>query len=123
MPSRSFGKLPNFRLVVLCAALTITSTATTLAQPSAPNNPPGSEASTPQELAVGPQNAVQLFEKLAALDGLEATFVETKKLALLRAPLKSKGSLYYMRPGYLLREIESPSPSRVLITPTTLELR
>jgi outer membrane lipoprotein-sorting protein len=32
----------------------------------------------------------------------------------------SEGRLYFARPGYLLRRIDAPQPSKVLITPTTL---
>ena len=61
-----------------------------------------------------------LLEAYSKMDGLEARFVEEKRLSLLRTPLKSQGRLYYARPGYLLRQIEAPEPSRVWITPTTL---
>jgi outer membrane lipoprotein-sorting protein len=70
-----------------------------------------------------PQTASQLFTRLATLTGLEATFVEVKKLALLKMPLQSEGTLYYMRPGYLLREVTKPKVTRVLITPDKLELK
>ncbi len=70
----------------------------------------------------GPQNAGELFSRMATLSGLEATFVETKKVALLKLPLRSNGTLYYMRPGHLLRQVNAPKPSRVLITPERLEL-
>src|SRR5690606_19339427 len=67
-----------------------------------------------------PQTATQLFTRLRTLTGLEATFVEVKKLALLKMPLQSEGTLYYMQPGYLLRQVNKPKPSRVLITPEKL---
>jgi len=79
-------------------------------------------ASATSPVGIAPGSAEELFRQLAKLEGLEATFVETKKMALLRAPLESRGRLYYLQPGYLLREVEAPSPSRVLITPSTLEL-
>ena len=63
----------------------------------------------------------------AATQGLEARFEEDKHLALLALPLQSKGKLYFWRPdrtqpGYLARHVESPEPSKVLITPTELRL-
>ncbi|MGB8221761.1 MAG: outer membrane lipoprotein carrier protein LolA [Polyangiales bacterium] len=63
-----------------------------------------------------------LLNAFAEMEGLEAQFVEEKRLALLKAPLVSRGRLYFARPGYLLRQIETPQPSKVLITPTTLTL-
>jgi outer membrane lipoprotein-sorting protein len=71
----------------------------------------------------GPQTATELFNKMATLSGLEATFVETKKVALLKVPLRSEGKLFYMRPGYLLRQVTTPKPTQVLITPERLELK
>ncbi|MGB8331393.1 MAG: outer membrane lipoprotein carrier protein LolA [Polyangiales bacterium] len=63
-----------------------------------------------------------LLDAFAQMEGLEAQFVEEKRLALLKAPLVSRGRLYFVRPGYLLRQIDTPQPSKVLITPTTLTL-
>lgn len=85
---------------------------------------PGLALADPQPvLAASPKSAEELFGKLATLKGLEATFVETKQMALLRMPLRSEGTLFYMRPGYLLRKVTAPKPSQVLITPHSLELR
>ncbi len=61
-----------------------------------------------------------LLSAFAKMDGLEAKFVEEKRMQLLKAPLWSEGRLYFAPPGYLLRQIDSPQPSRVLITPTAL---
>ncbi len=61
-----------------------------------------------------------LLSAFAKMDGLEARFVEEKHIQLLRAPLRSEGRLYFTPPGYLLRQIEKPHPSKVLITPETL---
>lgn len=63
-----------------------------------------------------------LLDAFAQMEGLEAQFVEEKRLALLKAPLVSRGRLYFVRPGYLLRQIDTPQSSKVLITPTTLTL-
>ncbi len=79
-------------------------------------------AQTPEPHRGTPKTAEELFTQLSTLTGLEATFVETKKMALLRVPLRSEGTLFYMRPGYLLRQVTQPKPSRVLITPDRLEL-
>ncbi len=63
-----------------------------------------------------------VFAALATLKGLEADFVETKRLALLAAPLTSKGTLYFERPGRLARHVTEPSRSQVVITPERLEM-
>lgn len=69
-----------------------------------------------------PRDAKGLMEAMARLEGLQARFTETKTLALLKAPLVSRGILYYTQPGYLVRRVESPSPSTVRIGPERLEL-
>jgi outer membrane lipoprotein-sorting protein len=69
-----------------------------------------------------PVDLDSLLNAFAQMEGLEAQFLEEKRLALLKAPLVSRGRLYFARPGYLLRQIETPQPSKVLITPTTLTL-
>lgn len=99
----------NRRTVLFCVALAA-APRLALAEPA------------PSPLA-SPKTAAELFQKLATLKGLEASFVETKHMALLRMPLKSEGTLFYMRPGYLLRQVTTPKPSQVLITPQSLELR
>jgi outer membrane lipoprotein-sorting protein len=69
-----------------------------------------------------PPDAQTLLRALATVEGLEAQFVERKHLALLKAPLESKGHLYYTRPGHMARIIDTPSPSTVRIGPTSLEV-
>jgi len=76
--------------------------------------------STPQ--AGTPGDARALMSAMAELPGLEARFVETKKLALLKAPLRSTGVLYYTRPGYLVRIVEAPTFSKVRIGPDALKV-
>jgi hypothetical protein len=56
-----------------------------------------------------------LAARFAAMPGLSARFREEKHLALLRAPLLSEGRLYFAPAGYLLRHVDSPIPSSVLI--------
>lgn len=77
------------------------------------------EAADPSELP-RPADAAELFALFAASPGLEAEFEEEKHLALLAAPLRSRGRLYFLPPGRLARVIESPEPATVLVTPTEL---
>jgi hypothetical protein len=76
----------------------------------------------PAELPVQPPDARTLLRALASVDGLQARFVEKKKLALLRAPLRSEGRIYFMRPGHLARFVESPTASVVRIGPDALHV-
>ncbi|MDE0884878.1 MAG: outer membrane lipoprotein carrier protein LolA [Myxococcota bacterium] len=56
-----------------------------------------------------------LAARLAAVPGLSARFREEKHLALLVSPLLSEGTLYFSPPNLLLRRVDSPIPSSVLI--------
>lgn len=64
-----------------------------------------------------------LLSAFAGMPGLEARFVEEKRIALLAQPLESKGRLYFTKPGLLLRRVEAPSPSEVVITPDEVRLK
>jgi hypothetical protein len=66
--------------------------------------------------------AHELLEAFAEVQGLQANFEETKFLALLSVPLKSSGKLYFFAPGTLLRQIETPEPSTLLIQPGKLRM-
>jgi hypothetical protein len=72
--------------------------------------------------AKDPLNLDNILNAFGRMDGLEAEFREEKHLALLSAPLVTTGRLYFTRPGYLARLVEKPSKSKVLITPTTVEM-
>ena len=65
----------------------------------------------------------QLMAAFSKMPGLEARFVEKKQLGLLAQPLESRGRLYFARPGLLLRRVESPRRSEVVITPKELKMR
>jgi hypothetical protein len=69
-----------------------------------------------------PTSAAELLAAFAKIEGFEARFVEVKHLALLAAPLSSRGRLYFLRPGYLTRQIEGPEPSTLTISPTELRM-
>lgn len=65
----------------------------------------------------------QLLAAFSRMPGLEARFVEKKRIGILAQPLESRGRLYFTRPGLLLRRVESPRRSEVVITPRELKLR
>jgi outer membrane lipoprotein-sorting protein len=64
-----------------------------------------------------------LLDAFAHMPGLEARFVEDKHLALLAEPLESSGVLFFARPGLLLRRVEAPRKSEVVITPNELRMK
>jgi outer membrane lipoprotein-sorting protein len=52
---------------------------------------------------------------MAGTPGVVARFREVKELALLSAPLESRGTLYFAPPDRLARIVEQPGPSRLVI--------
>ncbi len=79
-------------------------------------------ASSIAQSTKAPVELQTLLSAFAKMEGLEAKFVEEKRMQLLKAPLVSEGRMYFAPPGYLLRLIDVPQPSKVLITPTTLTI-
>jgi len=79
--------------------------------------PPTSEALT------RPTDAAALFRAFAQIKGLSAEYTEEKHLSLLAIPLKSRGKLHFMQPGYLSRIVEAPEKSKLTITDAELRMR
>lgn len=77
-------------------------------------------ASVPAQDRARPADAKTLLAVFARMPGLEATYTEEKKLALLALPLKSKGRILFLPPGYLFRAVEAPEPATLRITPDEL---
>jgi hypothetical protein len=80
--------------------------------------PSGSAASPPSVVDMG-----TLLRAFQGMPGLEAEFVEEKQIAMLARPLSSRGRLYFTHPGLMLRRVESPRPSEVVITPDSLRTK
>ncbi len=76
----------------------------------------------PSTQPAAPTDARSLLEAMSQVSGLEAKFVERKKLALLKAPLVSEGRIYYTQGGYMARVVDKPLASTVRIGPTKLEV-
>ena len=89
---------------------------------AAPASATSAATGASDKLPTEPKDAKGLLAALATVEGLEASFVEKKHLALLKAPLQSEGRIYYTRPGYMVRKVDKPSPSTVRIGPKSLEV-
>lgn len=63
-----------------------------------------------------PETFAALLAEFESMTGLEARFEEEKFLAMLAAPLRSSGRLYFWPPSTLLRRVEAPSPQEILVT-------
>jgi len=64
----------------------------------------------------------RLLAGFAAIPGLQAHFEEEKRVALLEEPLRSEGTLYFSAHDRLLRRVERPVASVVLLRGRQLEL-
>lgn len=56
-----------------------------------------------------------LLKRFATIPGMEARFREEKHIALLQAPIVSEGTLRFMPPGTLYRQVSAPTQSTMLI--------
>lgn len=64
-----------------------------------------------------------LLRGFQGMPGLEASFEETKHVALLAAPLVQRGVFYFAPPGTLLKRVEGARAEEVLVTPTRVVRR
>lgn len=83
----------------------------------------GGANGSPPDAQTAPTTFEALLELYAAMPGLEASFVEEKALALLIEPLRSRGRLYFDPPDTLLRRVEAPRSSEILVTGNTVRIR
>ncbi len=73
-------------------------------------------------LPENPTNLEELMQAMAGTPGVLADFVETKTLALLDAPLVTKGKLYFIPPNRMARIASEPARSTLIIDGTRLDL-
>ncbi|HYB99552.1 MAG TPA: outer membrane lipoprotein carrier protein LolA [Candidatus Limnocylindrales bacterium] len=69
-------------------------------------------------LAAGAEQAQTLsalMEGMRSTTGVVAQFEETKHLALLSQPLVARGTVYFVPPDRLVREVSSPGRSRLVV--------
>lgn len=62
-----------------------------------------------------PSSLDELLTRLARVQGLRARYVEEKRIALLKMPLRSEGTIAFAAPGLLLRSAEKPEPATLLL--------
>lgn len=80
------------------------------------------EASSAEVSPAADAELTALLRGFREMPGLEASFEEEKTLALLAAPLRSTGTLYYAPGGYLLRRVETPRRAEIVVTPRELRV-
>jgi hypothetical protein len=81
-------------------------------------------ARAPDEAAApDPAGVEELLRRMAGARGVVARFVERKELALLAAPLESRGTLYFVPPDRLARFTTSPAETELRIEGEELHFR
>jgi outer membrane lipoprotein-sorting protein len=83
-------------------------------------SPPKRAAVAPSEAKAPPLELSEVLARLARTDALSAHFHEDKRMALLAAPLRSEGTLYYEKPRLLARHTEKPRRTSLLLQGETL---
>jgi outer membrane lipoprotein-sorting protein len=63
-----------------------------------------------------------LLARFARLQGMSARYREEKRIALLKRPLQSEGSIQFAAPNLLLRRVERPEPAVMLLAGDTLQI-
>jgi len=65
----------------------------------------------------------EILRRMASTPGVEAVFDERKELALLVAPLETRGVIYFVPPDRFARFTTSPGKSALLVTGDAVQLR
>ena len=65
----------------------------------------------------------EILRRMASTPGVEAVFEERKELALLAAPLETRGVIYFVPPDRFARFTTSPGTSALLVTGDAVQLR
>ncbi|HEB89987.1 MAG TPA: outer membrane lipoprotein carrier protein LolA [Deltaproteobacteria bacterium] len=83
----------------------------------------GRPASAEAAADPAPGSFAELLAGFAGSRGFEARFIEEKTLALLAAPLRSEGHLYFEAPSNLLRRVEKPRRQEILVRRDEVRIR
>jgi hypothetical protein len=65
----------------------------------------------------------EILDRMASTHGVEAVFEERKEVALLEAPLESRGVIYFVPPDRFARFTSSPGFSALVVTGDAVHLR
>jgi hypothetical protein len=70
-----------------------------------------------------PPQLAELLDRMASSAGVEANFTESKELALLAAPLESRGVIYFEPPGRFARFTLRPGFTALVVDAEEIRLR
>jgi hypothetical protein len=113
----SVGVLRRAVPALACAAGVVVAAAGATAQTAGPSIPPQAQTEPTAAPSIPPQAQTlsALMEGMRSATGVVAEFEETKQLALLSAPLTAKGTVYFVPPDRLVREVTDPGRSRLVV--------
>ncbi len=77
--------------------------------------PASAAPSSAQAPGAEPATVADLLTRFSQVKGLRARYVEEKKIALLKMPLRSEGTVAFAAPGLLVRRAEKPEPATLLL--------
>lgn len=112
-PERGLRAIAAF--VALVALFTWVAGAAGPAHAESANEKATADTSPTANPEIAPPTLAALLAGFRTLPGFEARFEEEKTLALLAAPLRSRGRLYFAPPATLLRRVDAPNPHDILI--------
>jgi hypothetical protein len=72
---------------------------------------------------VPPPQLAEILDRMASSAGVEANFTESKELALLAAPLESRGVIYFTPPGRFARFTLRPGFSALVVDAEEIRMR
>jgi hypothetical protein len=76
-----------------------------------------------REPVAAPAALDAILDRMASTSGVEAVFEESKELALLEAPLETRGVIYFVPPDRFARFTTSPGFSALIVTGDDVRLR
>lgn len=97
---RGAGLVPVIVLALLIARVPASAQGVQAAEPSQPAQP---------------ATVAELLTRFSQIQGLRAHYVEEKRIALLKRPLRSEGSVAFAAPALLVRRTEKPEPATLLL--------
>jgi outer membrane lipoprotein-sorting protein len=73
------------------------------------------QPASPPVVSAEPKTLEALLTRFGQLQGLRARYVEEKRIALLKRPLRSEGTVAFAAPSLLVRRVEKPEPATLLL--------
>src|SRR5262245_52514632 len=111
--ANGLGRGMELRLRVIAIALGV---AASVVRAEGPAKTTATTATTATTTKVAPiASFADLLASFGKISGMTARYSEEKRIALLKKPLQSEGRIAFAAPRSLLRQVERPEPSTMLL--------